>query len=61
MAQLTHGNINRQLISLSVPLLAGNILQQLYNTVDAVIVGWFVGEGGGLGDEPVPVSHQRRL
>ena len=44
MAQLTHGNINRQLISLSVPLLAGNILQQLYNTVDAVIVGRFVGD-----------------
>ena len=44
MAQLTHGDINRQLISLSVPLLAGNILQQLYNTVDAVIVGRFVGD-----------------
>ena len=44
MAQLTHGNINRQLISLSVPLLAGNILQQLYNTVDAVIVGRFAGD-----------------
>ena len=43
-ALLTKGNINRQLISLSVPLLAGNILQQLYNTVDAVIVGRFVGD-----------------
>ncbi len=59
--QLTQGPISRQLIALSAPLLAGNILQQLYNTVDAVIVGWFVGEGGGLGDEPVPVSHQRWL
>ena len=44
--QLTQGPISRQLIALSAPLLAGNILQQLYNTVDAVIVGWFVGEGG---------------
>lgn len=43
-AQLTHGNIGRQLITLSLPLLAGNILQQLYNTVDAVIVGRFVGD-----------------
>lgn len=43
-AQLTHGPIGRQLIALSVPLLAGNILQQLYNTVDAVIVGRFVGD-----------------
>ena len=41
--QLTQGPISRQLIALSAPLLAGNILQQLYNTVDAVIVGWFVG------------------
>lgn len=41
---LTHGPIRKQLITLSVPLLAGNILQQLYNTVDAVIVGRFVGE-----------------
>lgn len=42
--QLTRGPIGRQLIFLSAPLLAGNILQQLYNTVDAVIVGRFVGE-----------------
>ena len=43
-AQLTHGNISQQLISLSIPLLVGNILQQLYNTIDAVIVGRFVGD-----------------
>ena len=41
--QLTRGPIGRQLIFLSAPLLAGNILQQLYNMVDAVIVGRFVG------------------
>ena len=41
---LTRGPISRQLIALSVPLLAGNILQQLYNTVDAVVVGRFVGD-----------------
>ena len=44
MNQLTQGNISRQLIALSVPMLAGNILQQLYNTIDAVIVGNFVGD-----------------
>lgn len=42
---LTSGPIRRQLITLAVPLLMGNILQQLYNTVDAVIVGRFVGDG----------------
>lgn len=44
MGQLTYGSIRRQLIMLSVPLLMGNILQQLYNTIDAVIVGHFVGD-----------------
>ena len=41
---LTQGNIRSQLISLAAPLLLGNILQQLYNTIDAVIVGAFVGQ-----------------
>ena len=68
MKQLTQGNISRQLVTLSVPLLAGNILQQLYNAVDAVIVGKFVGDTAfgavgvaGVGDEPVFVPHQRWL
>ena len=43
-ADLTRGSIRAQLIALAVPLLMGNILQQLYNTIDAVIVGRFVGE-----------------
>lgn len=42
---LTRGNIRSQFLTLVLPLLAGNILQQLYNTVDAVIVGKFVGDG----------------
>lgn len=42
---LTSGPIRQQLISLALPLLAGNILQQLYNAVDAVIMGRFVGDG----------------
>ena len=42
--QLTHGPVGRQLTALAAPLLVGNILQQMYNMVDAVIVGRFVGE-----------------
>lgn len=42
-ATLTQGRIRPQLIALAAPLLLGNILQQLYNTIDAVIVGQFVG------------------
>lgn len=40
---LTQGNITRQLVELAVPLMLGNILQQLYNTVDAFIIGRFCG------------------
>ncbi len=42
--QLTRGPIGRQLAELAAPLILGNILQQLYNTIDAVIVGRFVGQ-----------------
>ena len=41
---LTQGPIRQQLVSLAVPMLMGNILQQLYNTIDAVVVGAYVGD-----------------
>ena len=41
---MTSGNILKQLIWFSIPLLLGNLFQQLYNTVDSVIVGNFVGK-----------------
>ncbi len=41
---LTEGDIRKQLISLTFPLLIGNILQQLYNTVDAIVIGRYVGQ-----------------
>ena len=40
---MTEGTIWKQLINFAVPLLIGNIFQQLYNTVDSVVVGNFVG------------------
>ena len=39
---MTEGNIVRHLIGFAVPLLIGNIFQQLYNTVDTWVVGNFV-------------------
>ena len=42
-AVLTQGSIPQQLIWLTLPLICGNILQQLYNTVDAFIIGRFLG------------------
>ncbi|NCC43140.1 MAG: MATE family efflux transporter, partial [Clostridia bacterium] len=40
---LLKGNIKKELILLALPLLAGNILQQFYNTIDALIVGRYLG------------------
>ena len=39
---MTQGNITRHLISFALPLLMGNIFQQLYNMVDTWVVGRFV-------------------
>ncbi len=43
LKDLTSGPITKQLITLMWPLIIGNILQQLYNTIDALVVGRFVG------------------
>lgn len=40
-ADMTQGNIAKHLISFAVPLLLGNIFQQLYNTVDTWVIGNF--------------------
>lgn len=42
--EIIEGNIWKQLLLFSLPLLAGNLFQQLYNTVDSVIVGNYVGK-----------------
>ncbi|RPF49069.1 putative MATE family efflux protein [Hydrogenoanaerobacterium saccharovorans] len=38
------GNPTRAIITFAIPMILGNIFQQLYNTADAVIVGQFIGE-----------------
>lgn len=40
---MTHGNIPEHLLAFAVPLLFANIFQMLYNTVDSIVVGNFVG------------------
>lgn len=39
---MTEGSIARLLINFALPLLIGNIFQQLYNTVDSIVVGNYV-------------------
>ncbi len=40
---MTEGVIWKQLLLFSFPLLIGNLFQQLYNTVDSIVVGNFIG------------------
>lgn len=41
---MTEGPIARQILLFSIPLLLGNLFQQLYNTADSMIVGNYVGK-----------------
>ena len=41
---MTQGNVFRHLLIFSLPLLAGNVFQQLYNTVDTWVVGNYVSD-----------------
>lgn len=43
---MTQGDIWKLLITFSIPLIIGNLLQQMYNTADSIIVGNFVGSNG---------------
>ena len=40
---MTQGTPWKQILRFTLPLLLGNLFQQLYNTVDAAVVGNFVG------------------
>lgn len=39
---MTEGSISRLLIYFALPLMIGNVFQQLYNTVDSIVVGNYV-------------------
>ena len=41
---MTTGVPGKQIVAFAVPMLIGNIAQQLYNTVDSIIVGRYVGD-----------------
>lgn len=41
---MTQGVIWKQLVTFAIPMLMGFIFQQLYNTVDSIVVGNFVGK-----------------
>ncbi|MGI5893951.1 MAG: MATE family efflux transporter [Candidatus Merdivicinus sp.] len=41
---MTEGNPYSCLVQFAIPLLIGNLAQQLYNTVDSIVVGTYVGD-----------------
>lgn len=41
---LTKGSIWRSLVNYTLPLLLGNLFQQLYNTIDSIVVGNYIGK-----------------
>jgi len=41
---LTQGDTMKGLLQFSIPLLLGNFAQQMYNTVDSIIVGKYIGD-----------------
>ena len=46
---MTVGNPGKQIVAFAVPMLIGNIAQQLYNTADSIVVGHYVGSSGERG------------
>ena len=40
---MTEGSIPKLLIVFSIPMLIGNLFQQIYNLVDSIIVGQLIG------------------
>lgn len=41
---LTEGSIKKKLLLFALPILIGQVFQQLYNTIDSLIVGQFLGD-----------------
>ncbi len=56
---MTKGNIIRNVILFAIPIVIGNILQQLYTTVDTLVVGHYCGDSSlaavGTSSQPVEV------
>jgi len=44
MKDLSTGNEGRLILRFAIPMLLGNVFQQLYNVVDSIVVGKFIGK-----------------
>lgn len=53
---MTEGAIWKEILFFSIPLILGNLFQQLYNTVDSIIVGNWIGSEALQQSDPVARS-----
>lgn len=44
MKNLTEGNSGKLILQFAIPMLIGNVFQQMYNIVDSIVVGRYVGK-----------------
>jgi Na+-driven multidrug efflux pump len=44
MKDLSTGNEGKLILRFAIPMLLGNVFQQLYNVVDSIVVGKFIGK-----------------
>ncbi|HOW31869.1 MAG TPA: MATE family efflux transporter, partial [Bacteroidales bacterium] len=44
MKNLTEGNSGKLILQFAVPMLIGNVFQQMYNIIDSIVVGRYVGK-----------------
>ncbi|MEI7500633.1 MAG: MATE family efflux transporter [Bacteroidota bacterium] len=44
MKDLSYGNEGRLILKFAIPMLLGNVFQQMYNIVDSVVVGKYIGK-----------------
>lgn len=56
---MTVGTPWKKIVAFTIPMLLGNIAQQLYNTVDSIVVGKYVGDNALAGDVDCFIRQQR--
>ncbi len=44
LKDLSQGKVSRQILTFALPMLLGNVFQQMYNLVDSAVVGKFLGD-----------------
>ena len=53
---MTLGAPWKRILEFAIPMLIGNLAQQLYNTADSIIVGRYVGDNALASAAPPPSS-----